>query len=145
MIVLQKSACENIQYWGLYGTLNIVKIGSMTFFLLAFQFHPFFIHFLIKLECWIFWCGFGPPFCMRLLRIFEIGIPSALVPLGRAFNPLPKVLSVPPILKRFLIELECWNFLFGLGATVLHEAYSNFWNLKPHSKGFKFHLWCEFD
>ena len=26
-----------------------------------------------ELECWNFRCGFGPPFCMRLFQIFEIG------------------------------------------------------------------------
>ena len=30
-----------------------------------------FKHFLIKLECWNFRCGLGPPFCMRLFVILE--------------------------------------------------------------------------
>ena len=41
---------------------------------------PNFKHFLIELKCLHFLCGLGPPFLMRLFRIFEIGAP--LTPLN---------------------------------------------------------------
>ena len=40
------------------------------------------------LECWNFYCGFGPPFCMGLFQFFEIGALSP--PLGGLKTP-PKV------------------------------------------------------
>ena len=55
--VLQKFACQNVQYWSFYGTLKIAKIGSrMSFFLLIFQF-PRFLKSQknLKLQCWTFW------------------------------------------------------------------------------------------
>ena len=52
--VLQKSACQNVQYLSFYRTLKIAKIGSrMSFFLLSPHISgpPIFKHFLVELKC----------------------------------------------------------------------------------------------
>ena len=72
---MQKSACQNVQYWGFYSILKITWSGSRMSFFLSPHISVLLIfkHFLIELECWNFPSGLGPPFCMRLFRIFEIG------------------------------------------------------------------------
>ena len=78
-----------VLFWSFHGTLKITKIRSRMSFSPFSSVLPIFKHSLIELKCWNFQCGLGPPICMRLFKIFEIGFLSP--PSG-----LPERIWLPP-------------------------------------------------
>ena len=105
--------------------------------------------FLIELECWNFRCAIGPPFCMGLFRLLEIGLPlppqlykSQILHMSRRNTfPLTRepirglhLPEAPPTLRRHWKSLRVFHgFKFSdidLQNTILSSLISNIFSFQ---------------